>query len=95
MFRHAQPLQQILEFVRQSGAKELSITGYRAASLLSNGQRMLEQDTLGQRRAEQIEELLKGAGLTDIHYELQWMDVTNHTNGVDDASRRRVEVIVK
>ncbi len=95
MFRHAQPLQQILEFVRQSGAKELSITGYRAASLLSNGQRMLEQDTMGQRRAEQIEELLKGAGLTDIHYELQWKDVTKLTNGVDDAARRRVEVIVK
>ncbi len=95
MFRHAQPLQQILEFVRQGGAKELSITGYRAASMLSNGQRMLEQDTMGQRRAEQIEELLKGAGLTGIHYELQWKDVTKLTNGVDDAARRRVEVIVK
>jgi hypothetical protein len=95
MFRHAQSLQQILEFARQSGAKELSITGYRAASLLSNGQRMIEQASIGQRRAEQIEELLKGAGLTDVRYELLWKDVTKLTDGVDDSSRRRAEVIVK
>ena len=55
----------------------------------------LEKEKMGQRRAEQIEELLKGAGLTDINYELQWMDVTKLTNGVEDAARRIVEVIVK
>ena len=95
MFRHAQSLQQILEFARQSGAKELSITGYRAASLLSNGERLIEKENIGQRRAEQTEELLKGAGLTDVRYELQWKDVTKLGDGVDDAVRRRVEVIVK
>jgi hypothetical protein len=94
-FRHAQTLQQILELVRKSGAKQLTITGYRAASLLSNGQRMLEQKDIGEHRAEQIVELLKGAGLTDLHYETHWEDVAKLANGVDDASRRRAEVILE
>ena len=94
MFRHAQPLQQILEFVRQSKAKQVAITGYRAASVLSNGERMLEQEAMGQRRAEQIAELLKGAGLEDVNYELEWNDVTKEASGVNDAVLRRVEVTV-
>src|SRR5690606_30023609 len=93
MFRHAQPLQKILAFARQSGAKQLTITGYRAASLLSNGERMLERPTMGQQRAEQVAELLKGAGLTDVHYELHWKDVTREADGVDDSVWRKVEVI--
>lgn len=95
MFRHAQPLQQILEFARQSHARQLTITGYRAGSLLSNGERMLEEASMGRRRAEQVAELLQGAGLTDVVYDLQWKDVASHANGVDDAARRRAEVIVQ
>jgi hypothetical protein len=92
MFRHAQALQKILAFVRQSGATRLTITGYRAASLLSNGERMLEQREIGQRRAEQIAELLEGAGLTDVRYEMQWKDVVSDADGINDATLRRVEV---
>jgi len=93
-FRHAQILQQILELVRQSGAKEITVTGYRAGSLLSNGQRMLEREAFGEHRAEQIVELLKGAGLTDVNYDLHWKDEAKLANGIDDASRRRTEVVV-
>jgi hypothetical protein len=93
MFRHAQPLQKILAFVRQSGATQLTITGYRAASLLSNGERMLESETIGQQRAEQIAELLKGAGLTEVGYELKWKDVAGEADGIDDSALRRIEVI--
>ncbi|HEU4654157.1 MAG TPA: hypothetical protein VFS47_09225 [Steroidobacteraceae bacterium] len=94
-FRHAQTLQKILELVHETRAKQISITGYRAGSLLSNGQRMLEQADIGERRAEQVVELLKGAGLTHVSYETRWEDVTNLANGADDASRRITEVIVR
>ena len=94
-FRHAQPLQAMLAFVRQSGATQLTITGYRAASLLSNGERMLEQGAIGQQRAEQIAELLKGAGLTEVRYEIDWKDVASEADGRDDAALRRVEVIAR
>lgn len=94
MFRHAQPLQQILEHAKRSGANKVSITGYRAATLLSNGKLMKEADDIGRRRAEQVAELLRGAGLTQLQYDLQWQDQTKRARGVDDASLRRVQIVV-
>jgi hypothetical protein len=95
VFRHAQSLQQIFEYVKQTGAKHIEITGFRAASLLSNGTVMTEDETIGRRRAEQVAELLRGAGLTDVHYEVRWKDEVGRANGIDDAARRKAEVVVR
>jgi hypothetical protein len=94
VFRHAQVLQQILDVARKTRATELRITGYRSASRLSNGKVMAEHASIDRQRAEQIRELLTGAGLTDIRYTLQWKDLARRPNGVDDASNRRAEVMV-
>src|SRR5688500_10362281 len=94
MFRHAQPLQQILAFARQSGATQVAITGYRAASLLSNGQEMTERADGGRQRAEQVADLLKGAGLTDVHYNVTWKDEARRANGKTDAGLRRAQIVV-
>jgi hypothetical protein len=94
MFRHAQPLQQILEHAKQSGATKVRITGYRAATLLSNGKLMQEDKEMGRRRAEQVADLLRGAGLTDLQYDVKWQDETKRAKGVDDAALRRVQVVV-
>lgn len=94
MFRHAQPLQQIFEYARQSNATKVQITGYRAASMLSNGQLMREDQQIGRRRAEQIAELLQGAGLTGLQYDVKWQDDAQRAKGVEDAAMRRVQVVV-
>lgn len=94
MFRHAQPLQQILEHAKQSGASKVKITGYRAATLLSNGQLMQEDKEMGRRRAEQVADLLRGAGLADVKYDVKWQDETKRARGVEDAALRRVQVVV-
>ncbi|HEY0686979.1 MAG TPA: hypothetical protein VGD45_31845 [Steroidobacter sp.] len=94
MFRHAQPLQQIFEHAKQTGATNISITGYRAATLLSNGQLMQEDKEIGRRRAEQVAELLRGAGLVDVKYDVHWKDEVKRAKGVEDASLRRVQVVV-
>ena len=94
MFRHAQPLQRIFEHAKRSGANKVNITGYRAATLLSNGELMKEDDDIGRRRAEQVAELLRGAGLTQLQYDLQWQDLTKRARGIDDASLRRVDIVV-
>jgi outer membrane protein OmpA-like peptidoglycan-associated protein len=94
MFRHAQPLQQIFEHAKQSKATKVQITGYRAATLLSNGQLMQEDQEIGRRRAEQVTELLRGAGLTDLQYDVKWQDETKRAKGVEDAALRRVQVVV-
>jgi len=95
VFRHAQFLQQIFEYVRQTGATHVEITGFRAASLLSDGTVMAEDAQIGRRRAEQVAELLRGAGLTEVQYELRWKDEAGRANGIDDATRRRAEVVVR
>jgi outer membrane protein OmpA-like peptidoglycan-associated protein len=94
MFRHAQPLQQIFEHAKRSGATKVRITGYRAATLLSNGWLMQEDEKIGRRRAEQVADLLRGAGLTELQYDVKWQDETKRAKGVDDAALRRVQVVV-
>jgi outer membrane protein OmpA-like peptidoglycan-associated protein len=94
MFRHAQPLQQIFDHAKRSGATKVQITGYRAATLLSSGQLMQEDKEIGRRRAEQVADLLRGAGLTDLQYDVKWLDEAKRAKGVEDATLRRVQVVV-
>ncbi len=93
MFRHAQTLQQILDFAEQSKAGRVEVVGYSAASLLSNGTTMTENTRIGQRRAEQVAELLKTAGLKNVEYQVRWQEAPR-PDGIGDAAYRRVEVTV-
>ncbi len=94
VFRHAQILQQILDAANAGHATEVKVTGYRSASRLSNGTVMAEREHIDRERAEQIRELLKGAGLTSVKYTLEWKDLAKQPNGVDDAVNRRAEVVL-
>jgi hypothetical protein len=94
VFRHAQILQQILDAARAGYAAEVKVTGYRSASRLTNGTVMKERENIDRQRAEQVRELLKGAGLTDVKYTLEWKDLAQKPNGVDDAANRRADVAV-
>ena len=49
----------------RSAAREIEIVGYRGAVLLSNGQTMVEEPTIGKQRAEQVSMLLQGASLKE------------------------------
>ena len=94
VFRHAQILQRILDTARAAKAIEVRITGYRSASRLSDGTVMRERAGLERERAEQIRELLRGAGLDSVTYTLRWKDLSKRPDGVADAVNRRVEVSV-
>jgi hypothetical protein len=93
-FRHAQTLQRILETARATHATELRITGYRSASRLSNGKVLRERESIARERAEQIRTLLQGAGLEGVRYTLEVRDLAKRPDGVDDASRRRAQVLL-
>lgn len=94
VFRHPRMLSAILDYARQSEANRIDITGFRGASLLSNGEKLLEASDIGKRRAEQVAELLKGAGLTDVEYRVRWRDSPSKPNGRTDPQSRKVEVTV-
>jgi hypothetical protein len=92
VFRHAGDLTAIFDAASAHGARRITITGHRGRVLLSNGTTLTEQSALARRRAEQIATLLRGAGLTDIEYEVTWQDDPGAADGNDDASLRRVTV---
>ena len=91
-FRHAQVLQRILDTARAAQATEVQITGYRSASRLSDGTVMRERAGLERERAEQVRELLRGAGLESVTYTLRWKDLSKRPDGNADAANRRVDV---
>lgn len=91
VFRHAQVLQQILDTAREAGVKRIRITGYRSASRLSNGTVLREREGLDRDRAEQVRELLVGAGL-DADYEVRVKDLSRRPDGLADVKNRRVDV---
>jgi hypothetical protein len=94
-FSHAGPLSQILSFAHDVKAREIEIVGYRGAVLLSNGQTMVEEPTIGKQRAEQVSMLLQGANLKEPSYKVRWQDEPAKASGVDDYLARRVVVTVR
>jgi hypothetical protein len=95
VFRHPRSLGAILDYANDTQSKHVQIVGYRGASLLSNGEKLIEAPDIGKRRAEQVAELLRGAGLTNVEYDVRWKDVAPKPNGRTDPKSRRVEVTVR
>ena len=94
-FNHAGPLTAVLEFARAVKAREIEIVGYRGAVRLSNGQTMVEEGTIGKKRAEQVASLLQGAQLTAPSYKVGWRDEPAAATGIDDHLSRRVVITVR
>src|SRR6185295_9462717 len=94
-FSHAGPLSQILSYAQTAKAQEIEIVGYRGAVLLSNGQTIVEEPTIGKQRAEQVSMLLQGANLKEPSYKVRWQDDPAKATGVDDYLARRVVVTVR
>jgi hypothetical protein len=92
VFRHAGELTAIFDAARARGARSIAITGHRGSVLLSNGTTLVEKPTIARRRAEQVAELLRGAGLVDIEYRVTSHDEAGAGDGDDDAALRLVTV---
>ncbi len=67
-FQSPRALQPILQYANHVAASRIEITGYRAAVRLSNGEVVQERADIAQVRADQIAELLQGAGLDQPEY---------------------------
>ena len=76
-------------------AREIEIVGHRGAVRLSNGQTMVEEPTIGKKRAEQVAMLLQGANLKAPSYKVSWREEAAAADGVDDHLSRRVVVTVR
>lgn len=90
-FKTPRFLTPILDYARAIDAGRIEITGYRSATKLTDGSVLSEDAALPRRRAEQVAELLRGAGLSAPRYDVRWKDAAE-PGGPD---RRRVVVVVK
>jgi len=79
-------------YAQRIGATAVNVAGYRATTLLSDGQRLVERAGLAERRTQDIATLLRGLGVSKIAVE--WKSDAEPGDGVNDAARRRVTIVV-
>jgi outer membrane protein OmpA-like peptidoglycan-associated protein len=79
-------------YARQTGATNVKVAGYRATSLLSNGQRLTEKAGLAEKRAQNVATLLRGLGVSPVT--VDWKSEAEPGDGITDPSRRRVSIVV-
>lgn len=94
-FKHPFQLTPILDLANAMKISRVEITGYRGAALLSDGTVLPEKADRAKRRAEQVAELLQGAGLTAPVYEVKWVDAAPAPDGSDDYKQRRVDITLR
>lgn len=90
-FRHPAVLVEILDRANRIDAKRMRVTGVRGAHRLSDGALLAESPDIGRRRAEEVAQLLQGAGV-DVRVDVDWVDGEAEADGVDDWRSRRVTV---
>ena len=92
-FRHPAMLVTVLDTARQVGAKRMQVTGMSGAHRLSDGSILRESAGVGRRRAEEVAQLLAGAGL-DLPARVEWVEGMAEADGIDDWRSRRVTIVL-
>ena len=79
-------------YAKKIGASSVTVTGYRATTLLSNGNRLVEKAGLAEKRAQDVATLLRGLGVPNVS--VDWKKEAEPGDGQTDASHRRVTILV-
>jgi len=92
-FRQPRDLTAIMSYAGEINATRVEIQAYYARHQLSVGQALDENPAVARRRAEQLAELLQGAGL-EAEFSVNWSTTPRTGNGVEDWRGRSAEVTV-
>jgi hypothetical protein len=93
--RHSGVLAQIYDYAAQTHARHIAVTGYRGATLLSDGTVITERATMPEARAKEVAKLLIGAGLPSAAIEVGWSADVAPPDGDGDWRARRTVVRVE
>ena len=74
-------------------AAKIEVKGYRATTWLSNGQKIIEAESIAEMRAKKISEILSGLGLKTVS--VSWKSEPESCDGVNDSQQRRVTISLK
>jgi len=92
-FRHPREIAAISDYAREIGARRITVSGRRGATLLSDGSQVTESAAIAQRRSEKVADLLRGLGVT-AKITVEYSSEAEPADGVDDWMSRSVEVYV-
>src|SRR6185503_17611977 len=73
-------------YAKRIGAANVKVAGYRATTLLSNGERLVEKAGLGEKRAQNVATLLRGLSVSSVA--VDWKNEAEPGDGQTDPSRR-------
>jgi outer membrane protein OmpA-like peptidoglycan-associated protein len=73
-------------------AAKIETQGYRATTWLSNGKKFTEAQTIAEKRAKKVGEILVGLGLPAAAVSVNWKDEPEPCDGVTDPDKRRVTI---
>jgi len=93
--RHASVLARILDYATKSAKPRITITGYRGATLLSDGTTMTESEDLPTLRADEVASLLTRAGLAARSMRTEASSELETPDGDRDWQSRRTVVRVE
>ena len=79
-------------YAKKISAASVRVFGYRATTLLSNGNKLVEKEGLAEKRAQDVATLLKGLGVAKVSAD--WKSEAEPADGQTDPSRRRVTITV-
>jgi len=79
-------------YAKRIGASNVGVSGYRATSILSNGDRLVEKAGLAEKRAQNVATLLRGLGVARVGFKAKIEPEPG--DGQTDPSRRRVTIVV-
>ena len=80
------------DYAKRIGAPGVKVAGYRATTVLSNGNKLVEKAGLAEKRAQNIATILRGLGVSNVAMSAK--SDAGPGDGKADASRRRVTILV-
>jgi hypothetical protein len=79
-------------YAKRIGSSSVKVSGYRAITLLSNGEKLTEKAGIAEKRTQNIATILRGLGVSGVTSESN--AEPEPSDGKTDPSRRRVTVLV-
>jgi outer membrane protein OmpA-like peptidoglycan-associated protein len=92
--RMTRTISEAVRYAKAAKAARVSVTGYRATTLLTNGRPLIESPLIAERRARKLQAILLGLGVPESSLHVTWKTEPEPGDGLTDPSRRRVVIAV-